>query len=162
MDIELRNIWPEWEIVAPISQGAYGRVYKAVRKQDDDVAAIKIISIPQNEDETQKKRWEYSDDTIKGIYQSRARDVLNEIDIMKKLRGSNNVVDILDYKLVEKADGIGFDIYIRMEFLTPMAKHISELELDSKLNTHADMEKEVIKIGCEKPIFMTASPRGKR
>ena len=149
MDINFSHIWPVWEIVAPISKGAYGQVYKAVRTQDSDVAAIKIISIPQNESETEKYRWEYSDDTIKGMYQKSAQEVLNEIDIMKKLRGSNNIVDILDYKLVEKETAIGYDIYIRMELLQPMAKHLSDLEIDSTQSAPFSMEDEAIKIGCD-------------
>ena len=149
MDINLSDIWPEWEIVSQISKGAYGQVYKAIRKRDSDVAAIKIISIPQDESETEKYRWEYSDDTIKGMYQKSAQEVLNEIDIMKKLRGSNNIVDILDYKLVEKEAQIGYDIYIRMELLQPMAHHLAELEVDSKRSTPFSMEDEAIKIGCD-------------
>ena len=45
--------WPGWETVRPIGRGSFGAVYEIQRKlfEDDEPekAALKVITIPQNE-----------------------------------------------------------------------------------------------------------------
>lgn len=70
----LSNIWPEWQIVKQIGRGSFGVVYEAVRTDHavESHAAIKVISIPQNESEVDSLRSEgFSKNTtrtyLKGI-----------------------------------------------------------------------------------------------
>lgn len=52
--VDVRSVWPEWEVEEnPLGRGSYGVVYKAVRRDHDveSLAAIKVISIPQDESE---------------------------------------------------------------------------------------------------------------
>ena len=149
MDINLSDIWPGWEISAPISKGAFGQVYKAVREKNNDVAAVKIISLPQNMDDIEVKRRICSDETIKASYKDQAEAVLAEIKIMKELVGSSNIVGIQDYELVEKPGGIGYDIYIRMELLQPMESRLIDLELSQNCAQFVLPEEEIIKIGSD-------------
>ena len=149
MEINLTTVWPDWEIVEPIGKGAFGHVYKAIRKKNDDIAAVKIISLPQNMEEIEAKRQQYSDETIKASYRDQAKEVLEEIKIMKELVGSSNIVGIQDYELVEKSGGIGYDIYIRMELLQPMKKHHDDLEISHNCAQYILPEEEIIKIGID-------------
>ena len=43
--------------------------------------------------------------------------MLAEIKVMQKLKGCANIVSIEDSALVERQEGLGYDIYIRMEYL---------------------------------------------
>lgn len=149
MELNLSTVWPDWEISAPISRGAFGQVYKAVRKKNDDVAAVKIISLPPNMDDIEAKRRICSDQTIKASYKDQAEAVLAEIKIMKELVGSSNIVGIQDYELVEKTGGIGYDIYIRMELLQPMESRLVDLELNQNCAQFILPEEEVVKIGSD-------------
>ena len=67
--------------------------------------------------------------------------MMEEIKVMQKLKGSANIISIEDSALREKEDSLGYDIYIRMEYLTPLKKHIAEI---SPLTDEA-----VVKIGCD-------------
>ena len=43
---------------------------------------------------------------------------------MNTLKGSGNIVSYEDHAVIEHEDGIGWDIIIRMELLTPLQEHI--------------------------------------
>ena len=139
----LNQVWPEWHIEKQLGKGTYGTVYKVVRRDDNftSYAAIKVISIPQDQAEIDTLRSEgldmaQSKTYLKGV----VNDFVNEIKIMQSFKGTQNIVSIEDYKVVPKTDGIGWDIYIRMELLTSF----NEYTCDKKLT-----EPDVIKLGID-------------
>lgn len=140
----LNQIWPEWQIEGkPLGKGSFGVVYKAVRRDHnvESYAAIKVISIPSDASEVDSLRSEGLDMNATRTYlQGIVDDFVSEIQLMESLKGIQNIVSVEDYKVVEKTDEIGWDIYIRMELLTPFNAYIC----DKKLT-----EKEVIKLGCD-------------
>lgn len=140
----LKNIWPEWEVEdKPLGCGSYGVVYKAVRRDHDVVsyAAIKVISIPQSESQIDSIRSEgLSVRDTKTYLEGVVTDFVSEIRLMESFKGVQNIVSVEDYKVVEKEDGIGWDIYIRMELLTPFNKYSADRTLS---------EQEVIKLGID-------------
>ena len=142
----LKQIWPEWEIEEnPLGRGSFGVVYKAVRSDSDynmkSFAAIKAISIPSDPSEVDSLRSEGLDiNATKTFLHGIVEDFVNEIQMMESLKGVQNIVSVEDYKVVEKTDEIGWDIFIRMELLTTFNSYIC----DKKLS-----EKEVIKLGCD-------------
>lgn len=140
----LRQVWPEWEIEgSPIGKGSYGVVYKAVRRDHnvESYAAIKVISIPSDSSEVDSLRSEGLDmNATRAYLQGIVNDFVSEIQLMESLKGVQNIVSVEDYKVVEKTDEIGWDIYIRMELLTSFNTYIC----DKKLT-----EEEVIKLGCD-------------
>lgn len=137
-------IWPEWHIEdKPLGRGSYGVVYKAVRRDHnvESYAAIKVISIPSDASEIDSLRSEGLDmNATKTYLQGIVDDFVSEIQLMESLKGIQNIVSVEDYKVVEKVGQIGWDIYIRMELLTPFNNYIC----DKKLT-----EAEVIKLGCD-------------
>ncbi|MCR5735468.1 MAG: serine/threonine protein kinase [Lachnospiraceae bacterium] len=139
----INKVWPKWQTVRKLGAGSYGSVYEAVR-QDHNLesrAAVKIISIPQNATETDSLRSEgMSDDSIKAYYQGRVDDFVNEIKLMESLKGTQNIVSVEDYAVVEREGAFGSDIYIRMELLTPFIKY-----MEGKTLTQS----EVIKLGAD-------------
>ena len=140
----LKKIWPEWEIEGkPLGKGSFGVVYKAVRRDHgvESYAAIKVISIPSDSSEVDSLRSEGLDMNATRTYlQGIVDDFVSEIQLMESLKGVQNIVSVEDYKVVEKTDEIGWDIYIRMELLTTFNTYIC----DKKLS-----EQEVIKLGCD-------------
>lgn len=138
------NVWPEWTIVEPpLGKGAGGTVYRAVHS-DSSVkteAAIKVISIPADPAELDALFAEGMDREQTRTYLQNTRDsVVNEINLMVSLKGAQNIVSVEDFKVVEKDDGLGWDIYIRMELLTSFSSYIQGKRLT---------EKEVIDLGCD-------------
>lgn len=139
----LNNVWPEWKIVKLIGRGSFGVVYEAVRTDHsvESYAAIKVISIPQNESEVVSLRSEgLSNDAARTYLQGVVNDFINEIQLMESFKGVQNIVSVEDYKVVEKTVEMGWDIYIRMELLTPFPTYCSDKILS---------EKEVIKLGVD-------------
>ena len=57
---------------------------------------------------------------------------MNEFILMAKLKGNSNVVSYEDHILKEHEDGIGWDILIRMELLTPLFDHIAQNQMTRK------------------------------
>ncbi len=137
-------VWPEWEFVKQIGRGAYGTVYEAVRHDEFHVesrAAIKVISIPQDESELDTLRTEGMDQNASRAYMRKVVDAfVNEINLMITLKGSPNIVSVEDYKVVERENEIGWDISIRMELLTPLYSYIADKTMT---------EREVAKLGCD-------------
>lgn len=139
----LGEIWPEWKIVKEIGKGSFGVVYEAVRSDHlvESHAAIKVISIPQNESEINSLRSEGLTRAATRTYlQGIVNDFISEIQFMESLKGVQNIVSVEDYKVIEKKNEIGWNIYIRMELLTPFNSYIRNKTLS---------EKEVIKLGID-------------
>lgn len=144
MSIErLASVWPEWQVVAQIGEGSYGKVYQAVRNEHDMIsnAAIKVISIPQNESEIDSLHNEGLDDiAVKSYFASIVSDFVKEIKLMESLKGITNVVNVDDYKVLEKEGSLGWDIFIRMELLVPFNEYLAK---------HTMKEDDVLKLGID-------------
>ena len=139
----LKHVWPEWKIVKRIGSGAYGTVYEAIRKDYDfeSHAAIKMISVPKSQSEIDTLRTEgMTLEASKTYLQGIVKDFVNEIRLMISLEGSSNIVDVKDYRVVEKNDKLGWNIFIRMELLTPFHVYTCDKKLP---------ELDVIKLGCD-------------
>ena len=141
----LSEIWPEWSVERKIGKGAYGVVYEAKRTDHavESKAAIKVITIPENESELASLRAEgLSEDDTKKYLEGIVNDFVKEIQLMESFKGVQNIVSVEDYKVVEKTgeSEIGWTIYIRMELLTPFNDYLADRTLT---------EKEVIQLGID-------------
>jgi len=138
---KLNYVWPKWEVVEQLGEGSFGKVYKVVRTEHTLIsyAAVKVISIPQNKAELESMRAEgLSDSGTRSYFEGIVTDCVNEIKLMESMKGNTNVVSVEDYKVLEKKEGVGWDIFIRMELLTSLNSYIADKQLS---------EAEVIKIG---------------
>ena len=138
-----KTVWPEWQIVREIGRGSFGVVYEAARWEHSMTSrsAIKVISIPQNQSEVDSLRSEgLTKNETRTYLQGVVNDFIGEIQIMESFKGVQNIVSVEDYKVVEREQEIGWEIYIRMELLTPFTSFIRGRTLS---------EKEVIKLGCD-------------
>lgn len=140
---DMQQIWPEWEIEKQIGRGTYGVVYQAVRRGNEltSRAAIKVISIPQDPCELDSLRSDGLDLQASRAYLKRiVEEFVSEIRLMETFKGIQNIVSIEDYKVIEKKDVLGWDIYIRMELLTPFSVYICDRKLT---------EQDIIRLGCD-------------
>lgn len=138
----LNRIWPEWTFVRQIGRGSYGVVYEAKKKDILETrAAIKIIPIPQNASELDSLRAEgLTEEEIRLYIGNIKDDFVHEIKLMYDFKATQNIVSIEDYKVVEKENEIGWDIFIRMELLTPFTTYV---------RNHTMNESEIAKLGID-------------
>ena len=124
-----KNVWPGWETVKLLGRGSFGAVYEIRREVFGEVerAALKCITIPQSESEiTQLREEGYDEESITGTYKEQLKSIIAEYSMMRKLNGSSYVVSCDDVRYVQHDDGIGWDIFIKMELLTPLTKSLGD------------------------------------
>ena len=137
------SVWPEWELIEKIGEGSFGKVYKAKRTERGRsfYSAIKIISIPASKGELDSVRSEMNNEqSTREYFRNLVEDCVQEIYTMEHFCGNSHVVSFEDFKGVQYLDEIGWNISIRIEYLTSFMDYCTGKELT---------EKEVIKLGCD-------------
>lgn len=140
---DLSKVWPEWTVEEKLGEGAYGCVCKCVRRERGitSYCAIKKITIPRDAAEIELLKLEgFSEEASKAYFDDIVDNFANEIGVMENLKGFPNIVSVEDYKIIEHENGIGWDIYIRMELLTSFQNHMQSNPLN---------EQDVIKLGID-------------
>lgn len=142
-----RKYFGNWEIESHIGSGSFGDVYK-IKKEEFGItyySAMKVIHIPQDKDEQRRLYSQGLDSqSVSDYYSQFARDFIKEIELMARLQGNTNIVGYNDHIIEDNEDGVGYTIYIRMEFLTPLDAFLSK---DNKARFMT--EKEVVKLGID-------------
>lgn len=121
--------WPGWETIRMIGRGNYGAVYEIQRNNFGMVekAALKRIAIPQEEGDLEEYYNNgYDEDSLTEVFQSHLESVVAEYSLMRKMNGCVNIVNCDDILYEKQEDGIGWNILIRMELLTPITKALTD------------------------------------
>ena len=137
----VRLPWPGWTVVKYLGEGGYGRVYEIERDLSGvkEQAALKVVSRPVDDAEIEACYENgYDQASMKASYQEELQRYVKEYQLMKELQGQTNIVSCDDFAVVPRKDGIGGQIFIRMELLTPLQKATKQSMLS---------ESEVIKLG---------------
>lgn len=117
--------WPGWETVRLIGRGSFGTVYEIQRDIFGEIekAALKVISIPQNASDIEEMYSDgYDEESITSTFQSHLKSIVAEYSMMRKMNGCANIVNCDDVRFIQHDDGIGWDIFIKMELLTPLTR----------------------------------------
>ena len=133
--------WPDWKIVKYLGGGAYGKVYEIERNVSgvQEKAALKIVSRPKDDNEIDDYYANgYDQESIIASYENEIRDYVQEYRLMKELQGQSNIVSCDDFTVVPHENGIGGDIFIRMELLTSLQQILKDRMLSVE---------EIIKLG---------------
>lgn len=128
--------WPGWEVVEKIGAGSFGAVYHIQRDILGEVehAALKVISIPHTSDELEELQSQgYDDATITTHFQKYLEDIVKEYSLMRKMKGNTNVVYCDDIQYIQKSDGFGWTIYIKMELLNPLMKNLHQVNSEAQV-----------------------------
>ena len=116
--------FPGWEVVRKIGEGSFGGVYEIHRTLPGgrvEKCALKKLSVPKDASEIQDLYSQsFSRESITAHYQDQMSELVREYSLTQELNGCKNVVACHDVKYVQHDDGIGWDIYIRMELLRPL------------------------------------------
>ena len=136
-------IFGSWYLKKLIGKGSFGKVFEITREEygNEYRAALKVISVPQDDDDVKARMTEGTEaESISEYYEGILREIINENEIMSRLKGNSNIVSYEDHQIIPHEDGIGYDVLIRMELLTPLLDRMIEKRLD---------EKEVVKLGID-------------
>ena len=120
-----KTMWPGWETVQLIGRGSFGAVYEIQRSVLGDIekAALKVISIPQNDSDIEEMFGDgYDEESITSTFHAHLKSIVAEYSLMRKMKDSSNIVSCDDVRYVQHADGVGWNIYIKMELLIPLIK----------------------------------------
>ena len=139
----INQIWPEWHTVELIGRGAFGEVYKAKREKLGEIfySAVKVIRIPREEGEVREMLADgHTSQSIRYYYESIARGLMNEIKVMEVLKSAGNVVNIEEFDVREREDGIGWEACIGMERLRNLNEYRQGREMS---------QEEIVKLGSD-------------
>ncbi|MBR1603392.1 MAG: protein kinase [Synergistaceae bacterium] len=134
-------IWGAWYVDNLIGGGSFGKVYKVHKEEFGKryEAAVKMISIPQSDEEVRQAQNDGLDpESVRSYFQVSVTDIMQEIDLMNTFRGTSNIVSLEDHKVIERQNEIGWDILIRMELLTTLSSYVTERPLS---------QSDVVKLG---------------
>lgn len=134
----------KWYITKEIGSGAFGTVFEVERKDFPDMkAALKVVSIPSSQSEVSSYReenYDLDEQSVTSYFYSFVEEFIKEFRLMSQLKGHTNIVSYEDHNVIQREDGIGWDIFIRMELLTPMNKYFA---------AHAPQRSDIIRLGVD-------------
>ncbi len=137
-------VFGSWHMTRLIGEGSFGKVFEIEREDCGTTykAALKAVTIPSSQSEVQSVLSEGMDEgSVRTYFGSFVQELVKEFALMSRLKGNSNVVSYEDHQVIEHKNGIGWDILIRMELLTP---------LDSYIRKHKTISRqEIIRLGID-------------
>jgi len=128
-------VFENWAVSRKIGEGSFGEVFELQRKDFGEVyyAALKVIHVPGDEAELAGVLSEgMTEAQAEQYFYSVVESITHEFSIMARLKGTANVVSYDDHMVVRHAEGIGWDILIRMELLTPLLTYVYQNPLSRR------------------------------
>ena len=145
MDIrQYEPIFGSWYVIDELGSGGEGSLYR-IRRTDalghDYFSALKAVSIPASKSETASlMAGGMQLDEVAAYYKDVLENTTQEFELLEKLKGNSNIVSYEDHDIFKHEDGIGWDILIRLEELTPLVRY----SIDNPLS-----EDEVVRMGID-------------
>lgn len=139
----LEPFFGAWNITRLIGEGSFGKVFEIEREDFGRTykAALKAITIPQSESEVKSVLADGMDmQSATTYYKGFVEEVVDEFALMAQLKGNSNIVSYEDHAVIEHKDGIGWDILIRMELLTPLLDYTTEKQMS---------QDDILKLGID-------------
>ena len=136
MSMDMKATWPGWETVRLIGRGSFGAVYEIERDVfgHKEKAALKVITIPQSASDIEELYDSgYDEASVTATFKSHLESIVNEYSLMREMNGAANVVNCDDFRIVPHDDNIGWDIFIKMELLTPLTKALDKQPTDAQV-----------------------------
>jgi len=136
-------IFGVWHITRLIGEGSFGKVFE-MEREDFGVtykAALKAITVPASETELRDVMADGMDEaSVRNYYSTFVQDLVKEFALMSRLKGNSNVVSYENHQVIEHKEGIGWDILIQMELLTPLNEYTRK---------NAVTRQDVIRLGID-------------
>lgn len=143
---QFEPFFEEWHIKRLIGEGGFGKVFEIERRGQFEekafTSAMKVITVPSSPEELKSVAASgMSGENVRSYFYETVKNFSHEITIMDDVKGQTNIVSYEDHRIVERTDGFGWYIFIRMELLKPISQQYS--------NMQAIPEKEVLRLGCD-------------
>lgn len=155
---EIRLPWADWKIDRYLGHGFWGKVYEISRTDPSGTverAALIIISIPLYEGDITYMMEEGADEeSIRQYNQGILDNVLKAYSALMQLKGQRGIVRCDDCESVPHENGIGWDVYIRMELLIPLTSVVTEKSLSEEEILHLGEDLCCALIACEEKNFI--------
>ena len=138
-------LFGKWTIEKKLGSGSYGSVFQIQCRDNFDGtvyhSALKAITVPSSEDDAPSLLGSMDEKSTAEYYRSFVKELTNEIHLMSRLKGHTNIVSYEDHMVYPHEDGIGWDVLIRMELLTPIHQHFQPMA--------SIPSQEVVKLGID-------------
>lgn len=123
----------------PLGEGNSGIVY-CINDGSVD-AALKVIALPKDEEQLKRLYETYGNaEYVEAMIDREYQFAVQEIEIMRKLKGLSNIVCFEDSKIYRREDVHGWDIIIRMERLIQLTdEHKKSMKRDQILKMWTDL-----------------------
>ena len=120
-------IFGSWYITEELGSGAEGSLYRIERTDalgHKYYSALKAVSVPASDSETVSlMAGGMQLEEVAEYYESVLENTTQEFELLAKLKGNSNIVSYEDHEIFRHENGIGWDILIRLEELTPLVKY---------------------------------------
>ena len=126
--------WNGWTFVRLLGHGTYGKVFLFKREDYGKTffAAIKHITIPtypKQADDLFAEGMATDKATLQAYCEQLLESFMSEVSINVELRGHSNFVSYDDHQIIPRKDEPGYDIYIKMEYLTNLNTYLRQRPL---------------------------------
>lgn len=134
------NLWPGWKTLGLLDRYSEGALYEIQRKSfgKSEKAALKVISIPRSRSSIENLSGS-AGENIAAALKQQVDSTLAGYSLMRQMGESGNVVRCEEVRHAPHNDGLGWDIYVKLEQLTPLVQSLSE----------EFSEKTVVKLGMD-------------
>lgn len=128
MDVKkYEPIFGSWYITEELGSGGEGSLYRICRSDSlghKYYSALKAVSVPASEAETASlMAGGMKLEEVAAYYEDVIENTTQEFELLAKLKGNSNIASYEDHEIFKHEDGIGWDILIRLEELTPLVKY---------------------------------------
>lgn len=134
----------KWYITKRLGSGSFGTVFEVERKDYGSMkSALKVITIPSSQSEIdtfRSENYDLDEKSITSYFYGFVEEFIKEFQLMAEMRGHSNIVSYEDHDIKEHKDGIGWDIFIRMELLTPLNDYYAQ---------NSPVQEDIIKLGID-------------
>lgn len=118
-----------YRITRKLGSGGFGTVYLGVKEDlgKQYKTAIKYISLPDPDGyDAAMQDYGYDRAAVHGYFEKMVQGITNEINTLLALSKKDNryIVAYYDHDIQKSQDPLHYDIFMRMEYLTPLTRHI--------------------------------------
>ncbi|HWQ29429.1 MAG TPA: protein kinase [Negativicutes bacterium] len=126
-------LWGSWRAAELTGREGRCELYRVYREEwgRQYVSTVKLLSLAiSQEDRNEAKAIGADPSAMSEYFRKLAGSVQDEIELMYRLRGNNNIVAYEDHVIYERKDLPGWDVLIRMEYLKTLTEFLGDRTME--------------------------------